>query len=313
MRYAGELPSDGGLGISGSSFDLNANLLWYPILVLGSRLDWDLEVRLARDTDAIFPSAARRRGGRVSLRSVIDVPLVGGKIRGRKLGRRLAVFSLVRDDARALLEVTKEVVEWQEGKWGPLPFRPLRVVETWRERQGAYSREGLITTQNLTGESVEGVSQRLVHETAHQWWGMDALPGEKWFREDWLSEGLATYCEYLWIRDKLEGARAEEFLRDAGRRIGGLRGSLVATSPWSSDGWSLTRYGGLLALVALESRVPDFSDRLRQFRLAHAGSFLTTEDLVRDLSASVPRSWLQGHLVEERIWPGDLLSADGRT
>lgn len=311
VKYAGTLTSNGGLGISGTSFDLNANLLWYPILVGGSRLDVDLEVRLPHDTSAIFPPVGRRRGRRMALRSVIDVPLVGGRIQGRSLGRGLAVYSLVRRETRNLYRIAEDALAWQERRWGPRPFRPLRVVETWRDHTGAYAREGLIVTQNLSDESVEGVSQKLIHETTHQWWGMDALPGERWFREDWLSEGLATYCEYLWIQEKLGEPRADDFLKDAGRRVSGMKGSLVAASPWTSDGWSLTRYGGLLALVALERQVPDLSDRLRRFRSAHAGSFLTTEGLVHDLSPDVAESWLQSHLLATRTWPGDLLNPDG--
>jgi hypothetical protein len=311
VSYAGSLPSGGGLGISGTSFDLNVNLLWYPILVGGSRIDFDLQLLLPIGATAVFPSVARRRGDRVSLQSTIDAPLVGGEVKGRSRGRGLAVYSLVRDDTRDLQRIAKEVVEWQEKKWGPLPFRPLRVVETWRHELGAYSREGLIVAQNLTDDSVEGSFQKLVHETAHQWWGLDVLPGESWFQEDWLSEGLATYCEYLWTREKWGQARAELFLDNARNAVRGMNGSLVAASPWTPTGWTLTRSGGLLVLVALENQVPNLLERLRRFRERHRGSFVTTRALMADLVPSASESWLQAHLIEERAWPGDLPNPDG--
>ena len=166
------------------------------------------------------------------------------------------------------------------------------MVETWRKAQGAYAREGLVVTPDLSHQSVEEVSRTLVHEMSHQWWGLDALPGEEWFQEDWLSEGLATYCTYLWIRDKLGDLPGAEFLRAAGTSVHGMTGSLARSPPWSPTGWSLTRFGGLLALSALESQVPNLSERLRRFRQQHDGSFLTTEALIRELSASVPGSWL---------------------
>lgn len=304
-RWTGAIPSDGGLGLSGSSFDLNLNLQWYPLLLWGSRFDVQLAMRLPRGAKAILPAVARRGRSSVSLQSVIDVPIVGGRIQGIRSGRGLSVHSLVRRDLRGFHRTAERVVGWLEGKWGPRPFRPIRLVETWRQQGGAYAREGLIVTPDWSRVPEQEIAQRLVHEAAHQWWGMDVLPGEAWFAEDWLSEGLATYCEYLWRRERVGDGAASEFREMAAHTIRGLRGSLAKMSPWSPEGWSLSRYGALLVLVELERRVPNLVAILRRYRARHHGSFVTTKSLIHELQGAVPASWLKAHLTSERTWPGD--------
>lgn len=306
VRWNGLLPSNGGLGRSGNSFDLNLNLMWYPTLIWGSRYDVGLRLGLPEGTRAVLSPLAHYRNGRASMRSVIDVPLVGGKVKGTGTAHGLAVYSLVRDDVSVLCHNVEHVLEWLEDRWGARPFHPVRVVETWRRERGAYAREGLIVTPDWSQEPEGEISQRLVHEATHQWWGMDVLPGETWFSEDWLSEGLATYCEYLWLKDQVGEAAAESFRAAAAKKIRGLHGSLASCSPWSQAGWTLSRYGALLTLASLEGSVPNLPHVLRDFRNRHCGSYVTTRALVHALSRFVPRSWLEEHLVSDRAWPGDL-------
>lgn len=306
LTYEGSIPSDGGLGMSGTSFDLNMNVLWYPIMVWGSRVDARLNLQLSTNTEAILPPVARLAGGSISIPSAVDVPFVGGRIQGSYPDDNPAVYSLIRSDVTPLHRLVKQVVEWLEGRWGPLPFRPLRLAETWRKKQGAYAREGLVTTPDWSRTSEAEVAQRLVHEVAHQWWGMDALPGEAWFAEDWLSEGMAVYSEFLWLKEKRGRDEAARLLATATKEVDGLQGALSAMNPFSQEGWSLSRYGGLLALVALERRIPDLPARLRTFRDRHKGTFVTTRWLVDDLRDTVPESWLHEHLLTSRTWPGDV-------
>lgn len=306
MRFAGSLPSDGGLGVSGSSFDLNGNVLWVPTFAWGTRLEVEVKVAVPPGAEVLFPSNTHEPDSTVPISSSIDVTIVGGKVRFRSHGGGTAVESLVRDGARDLQGSVEQVMAWQERNWGPAPFGTLSLVETWRRTAGAYARPGLVVTPDWTGLPEQELSQRIVHETAHQWWGMDVLPGEEWFSEDWLSEGLATYCEFLWLREKAGPGAAGGFLKTAAAAVEGLQGSLSATSPFSKEGWSLSRYGGSLALLELEHRIPDLVGKLRTFRDRHRGTFVTTKALVRALSSDVPETWLTEHLLAPRAWPGDL-------
>lgn len=306
VRYAGSLPSDGGLGVFGNSFDLNGNVLWAPTFGWGSRLKLEVKIEVPSGAEVLFPGMGGSPERMIQSPSAIDATTVGGRIRSHCDGGGITVDSLVRDDSRALHRTVERIVAWQEQNWGPQPFGALCLVETWRQKAGAYARPGLVSTPDWTRLPPEALSQRLVHETTHQWWGMGVLPGEEWFSEDWLSEGFATYCEFCWLREAGEPEAADRFLATATKAITGLEGSLSTISLFSQEGWSLTRYGGLLTLLELEHRIPDLRKRLREFRARYHGTFVTTKALAHELSLHVPEAWLTEHLVESRTWPGDL-------
>jgi hypothetical protein len=303
VRYAGSIPSDGGLGVFGSSFDLNGNVLWTPTFSWGGRLRVEMSIDVPSGVEVLFPRGGGGPERTVPSSSSIDATTVGGRVRSHCDGGGIRVDSLVREDCRALHRTVERVLAWQEQNWGPQPFGALSLVETWRQKAGAYARAGLISTPDWTTLTSEELSQRLVHETTHQWWGMGVLPGEDWFSEDWLSEGLATYCEFCWLREKGGPGTADRFLTEATRTVTGLQGSLSTISLLSQEGWSLTRYGGLLTLLELEHRIPDLRNRLREFRARHDGTFVTTEALAHELSPEVPEAWLTEHLVRSRTWP----------
>ncbi|KUM99444.1 hypothetical protein AQI95_38610 [Streptomyces yokosukanensis] len=51
----------------------------------------------------------------------------------------------------------------------------------------------------------------LVHELAHQWFGNSVTP--RHWKDVWLSEGLATYAEWLW-EEKRGGRNADGIFED---------------------------------------------------------------------------------------------------
>ncbi|MFD0315807.1 M1 family metallopeptidase [Streptomyces flavalbus] len=106
------------------------------------------------------------------------------------------------DASRAALGRIAEVIAWGERNFGPYPFASTGVIVD-RPGDAGYALE----TQNRPVFPGAPDTALLVHELAHQWYG-DSVTPRTW-RDMWLSEGFATYAEWLWREDH-GGTTAEE-------------------------------------------------------------------------------------------------------
>jgi aminopeptidase N len=111
--------------------------------------------------------------------------------------------------ARASVERTPEVVDWESSVFGPYPFEaqggvvvPPRVLGFALENQTrpVYSDAFFRAGANMSV---------IVHENAHEWFG-DSVSVAQW-KETWLNEGFATYAEWLWSEKEGEGTAQEIF------------------------------------------------------------------------------------------------------
>jgi aminopeptidase N len=99
--------------------------------------------------------------------------------------------------ARAALQRTAEIVAWEESVFGPYPFEALGgVVGPSDGIIGALETQTRPVYPISFFRSVERGSSVIAHELAHQWFG-DSTAVARW-RDVWLSEGFATYAEWLW-------------------------------------------------------------------------------------------------------------------
>ena len=114
--------------------------------------------------------------------------------------------------ARAAVERTAEIIAWQETVFGPYPFEALGGVVSApdginyameMQTRPIYPASYLRTAS--AGASV------VAHENAHQWFG-DSTAVARW-RDVWLSEGFATYAEWLW--SEKQGERTAQQIFDA--------------------------------------------------------------------------------------------------
>ncbi|MFF1545228.1 M1 family metallopeptidase [Streptomyces sp. NPDC058291] len=104
--------------------------------------------------------------------------------------------------SRAVLARLPEVVHWAQDNFGPYPFSSVGAIVE-RPGDAGYALE----TQNRPVFPGAPDIETFVHEIAHQWFGNSVTP-RSW-RDMWLSEGLATYAEWVWTQDE-GGATAEE-------------------------------------------------------------------------------------------------------
>ncbi|MEU9605021.1 M1 family metallopeptidase [Streptomyces sp. NPDC048057] len=101
-----------------------------------------------------------------------------------------------------------EVTEWAAGRFGPYPFSSVGAIAV-RDGAAGYALE----TQNRPVIPAGMYDlPTLVHELAHQWYGNSVTPAD--WRDMWLSEGFATYAEWLWAEDR-EGTPADESFAEA--------------------------------------------------------------------------------------------------
>ncbi|TPQ19307.1 M1 family metallopeptidase [Streptomyces sporangiiformans] len=102
------------------------------------------------------------------------------------------------DQSRASAKVLgriPEVMEWAELNFGPYPFSSTGAIVD-RVHDSGYALE----TQTRPVFPGAPDTELLVHELAHQWYGNSVTP--KTWRDMWLSEGFATYAEWLWREDR---------------------------------------------------------------------------------------------------------------
>lgn len=115
----------------------------------------------------------------------------------------------LRPAARASIERTGEIVDWESGIFGPYPF----------EAQGGVAGpvDGIGFALETQTRPVYGPSfwrrgantYVVVHENAHQWFG-DSVSVAEW-QHIWLNEGFASYAEWLWSEEQGEGTAQELF------------------------------------------------------------------------------------------------------
>jgi aminopeptidase N len=127
------------------------------------------------------------------------------------------------DAAKASVERTAEITDWESTVFGPYPFE---------------SRGGIVAPPGAIGFALETQTRPtfasgffrsgantsvIVHENAHQWFG-DSVSVAQW-KNIWLNEGFASYAEWLWSEKQGEGTAQELF------------DYLYATDP--ADTWSV--------------------------------------------------------------------------
>jgi aminopeptidase N len=113
------------------------------------------------------------------------------------------------------LKKSPKYLEFLEKRFGPYPFPSGGIVivdsESGMETQQMITMGGKVG--KFTAERRQGYETDLLHEYAHQWFG-DSVTPTTW-TDLWLSEGWATYTQFLWDQQvfKFDDATLETYLR----------------------------------------------------------------------------------------------------
>lgn len=156
--------------------------------------------------------------------------------------------------ARASVERTAEIVTALSEWFGPYPFTALGgLVDTQFRTPVATATRPIY----YSGFFEDGANASVVaHEMAHQWYGNAVYPTRN---EQWLSEGFATYTEFLWSEREGQGTAAE--LAQSSYDLypaGHAAWKQAPANPDPDNALSFPIYErGALALQALRTRVGD--------------------------------------------------------
>ncbi|MEU9121160.1 M1 family metallopeptidase [Streptomyces sp. NPDC048506] len=106
------------------------------------------------------------------------------------------------------LERLPEIITWESGLFGKYPFSSAgAIVDHTPPRIDWLALES--QTKPVYAGAPDTVT--VVHEMAHQWFGDSVTP--KTWKDTWLSEGFATYAEWLW--EEHEGGKTPQQQFDA--------------------------------------------------------------------------------------------------
>ena len=121
-----------------------------------------------------------------------------------------------------------EMLDFYARLFGPYPFAAYTVVITDDGLDIPLEAQGMSTFgSNFLTSDWENV--RLVaHELSHQWFG-NAVTLASW-RDIWLHEGFACYCEWLWSEES-GGRSADARARDHWRKLADLPQDLLLGDP----------------------------------------------------------------------------------
>ncbi len=170
-----------------------------------------------------------------------------------------------------------EMLDFFVRRFGPYPFPAYTVVITEDELEIPLEAQGLsVFGSNFLSDDWD-VVRLVAHELAHQWFG-NSLTLTTW-RDIWLHEGFACYCEWLWSEES--GNRsADECAVEHWNRLADGRQDVELADPGPDamfEDWVYKR--GALLLHSLRLTIGDdtFFELLREWVARNSHGSVTTE------------------------------------
>lgn len=228
VRTTGRIIEDTGQG----SYALRDTSGWHARLDAEGDATFDVTIVHPKSLDVLAsgrPVDAGERDGKAFVHNVLDIPTYGftfevGKFRveTRQVGHVTlsvafdTVTKMYSDLPRdAIVDAAAQTFQFYEETFGPYPLDRMTIVTANRGfSQGLLSFLTLSTGELALEDDIRRFSNVrdprtvVAHEIAHQWWGN--IVGWDSYRDQWISEAMATYASNLFARRRMTfGGKSE--------------------------------------------------------------------------------------------------------
>lgn len=203
-----------------------------------------------------------------------------------------------------------KMIDAFEQRFGKYPFEKVGYVNT---PIGAMEHQTMISYPTNLIRTTDSINMVAAHELAHQWFG--DLVTCKDFRDAWLNESFATYCESIWYEylfgfDKYienQKAKSERYIKSIARQEGVFPLFDFPRTPPSSNYPETIYQKGAVVLGMLRYELGDslFFGSLRYYLDKFAYSTATTEDLENSIEefSGHELDWFFNQWVYGKGWP----------
>ena len=210
------------------------------------------------------------------------------------------------DQSITTMARTGQMIDVFEGFFGPYPFENYGTVVVDADLGFALETQTLSVFGRDLVDSSASREDIVAHELAHQWFGNHVSLGQ--WSDIWLTEGFASYSEYLWVEGSEPGYDVDQAVRTDYENLGFLLNSPPGSPP-PNDLFNPSVYlRGGFTLHALRTTIGDdaFFELIRTYVIEFGGGNALTSDftsLAEDISGQDLAGFFQAWLFDEQVPP----------
>ncbi|MBS1778939.1 MAG: T9SS type A sorting domain-containing protein [Bacteroidetes bacterium] len=181
---------------------------------------------------------------------------------------------------KAAFDSTGLIIDHFSNLFGRYPFDKEKYGHCMSPLSGGMEHQ----TMTTMGTAAFADESLIAHELGHQWWGDNVTYGS--WRDIWLSEGFASYCEQLFVEHFRGEAAFLAYRKNVfGYIIGQTTGSVYVDDTTNVNrifSQNLTYYKGASVVHMLRYLAPSdsmFFRAMKRYQSTYGGSYAFTDDL----------------------------------